>query len=100
MLRLRLLPRYGAWSAVLIAGAAYLIIVIAASLALPPINEVPEQFPAVVLWQFRIASLGAQLIMWASISLVFGALTERANRRLRVTETPARVPRAPRPRLH
>jgi predicted cobalt transporter CbtA len=100
MLRLRLLPRYGEWSAVLIAGAAYLIIVIAASLALPPINEVPEQFLAVVLWQFRIASLGAQLIMWASIGLLFGALTERANRRLRVTETPARVPRAPRPRLN
>jgi predicted cobalt transporter CbtA len=100
MLRLRLLPRYGEWSAVLIAGFAYLIIVIAASLALPPINEVPEQFPAVVLWQFRIASLGAQLIMWASIGLLFGALTERANRRLQVTETPARVPRAPRPRLN
>jgi hypothetical protein len=100
MLRLRLLPRYGEWNASLIAGAAYLITVIAAGLALPSINEVPEQFPAVVLWQFRIASLGAQLIMWASISLVFGALTERANRRLPVTETPARVPRAPRPRLH
>jgi predicted cobalt transporter CbtA len=99
MLRLRLLPRYGEWNAVLIAGAAYLIIVIAVSLALPPINEVPEQFPAVVLWQFRIASLGAQLIMWASIGLLFGALTERANRRPPVTETPARVPRSPRPRL-
>ena len=77
MLRLRLLPRYGEWNAALIAGAAYLIIVIGVGLALPPINEVPEQFPAVVLWQFRIASLGAQLIMWASIGLVFGALTER-----------------------
>jgi len=45
---------------------------------LPTINEVPDQFPAVVLWQFRIASLGAQLIMWTTIGLVFGALTERA----------------------
>ncbi len=100
MLRLRLLPRYGEWNAALIAGAAYLIIVIGVGLALPPINEVPEQFPAVVLWQFRIASLGAQLIMWASIGLVFGALTERANRRPPVTETSARVPRTPRPRLY
>jgi predicted cobalt transporter CbtA len=102
MLRLRLLPRYGAWNAFLIAGAAYLIIVIAVDLALPTVNEVPAQFPAVVLWQFRIASLGAQLIMWATIGLVFGALTERANRhyRLPVTDTPERVPRAPRPRPH
>jgi predicted cobalt transporter CbtA len=78
MLRLRLFPRHGAWNALLIAGGAYLIVVIAVGLALPPIDEVPAEFPAVVLWRFRIASLGAQLIMWATIGLVFGALTERA----------------------
>jgi predicted cobalt transporter CbtA len=32
-----------------------------------------------VLWQFRMASLGAQTIMWATIGLAFGALTERAE---------------------
>jgi predicted cobalt transporter CbtA len=88
MLRLRLLPRYGEWNSALIAGAAYLIIAIGVGLALPPINEVPGKFPAVVLWQFRIASFGAQLIMWATIGLVFGALTERvattARARVRV----------------
>ena len=87
MLRLRLLARYGDWNATLIAGAAYLTIVIAVGLALPTVNEVPEQFPAVVLWQFRIASFGAQLIMWATVGLVFGALTERAamsRRELRI----------------
>jgi predicted cobalt transporter CbtA len=78
MLRLRLLGRYGAWNAFLIAGAAYLIVAIVVGLALPAVNEVPENFPAVVLWQFRIVSLGAQLIMWATIGLIFGALTERA----------------------
>ena len=78
MLRLRLAARFNAWNACLIAGAAYLIAVLAAGLALPAINEVPREFPAVVLWQFRIASLGAQLIMWGTIGLVFGALTERA----------------------
>jgi predicted cobalt transporter CbtA len=31
-----------------------------------------------VLWQFRMASAGAQLIMWTTIGLAFGALTERA----------------------
>ena len=78
MLRLRLAARFNAWNACLIAGAAYLIAVLAAGLALPAINEVPREFPAVVLWQFRIASLGAQLIMWGTIGLCFGALTERA----------------------
>ena len=78
MLRLRLLARYGAWNAFLIAAGAYLTVVIAVGLALPPINEVPAEFPAVVLWRFRIASLSAQLIMWATIGMVFGALAERA----------------------
>ncbi len=88
MLRLRLVARYGAWNAALIAGGAYLIVVLAVGLALPAVNEVPAEFPAVVLWQFRIASLGAQLIMWATIGLVFGALTERA---VTMTRTEPRV---------
>jgi predicted cobalt transporter CbtA len=81
MLRLRLLARFGAWNAVLIAGAVYLLVVTVAGLAMPAVNEVPEQFPAVVLWQFRIASMGAQLIMWATIGLLFGAVSQRANER-------------------
>jgi hypothetical protein len=80
MLRNRLAARYGGWNAALIAAAAYLVVVVAVALALPGVNEVPEGFPAVVLWQFRTASLGAQLIMWATIGLLFGGLTERAAR--------------------
>lgn len=102
MLRLRLLARCGAWSAALLAAAFYLIVVIAAGLALPSVDEVPRQFPAVVLWQFRIASLGGQAIMWTTLGLVFGALTERAatGRRGLWAETLARMSlgrRQPRP---
>jgi hypothetical protein len=77
-LRLRLTPRCGAWNAALLAAGAYLLAVFAAGYALPAVNKVPHQFPAVELWQFRIASMGAQSIMWATIGLLFGALTERA----------------------
>jgi predicted cobalt transporter CbtA len=62
----------------LIAAGSYLIAVIVVAFILPGVNEVPDTFPAVVLWQFRVASFGMQLIMWATIGLVFGALTERA----------------------
>jgi predicted cobalt transporter CbtA len=79
MLRNRLLSRLGGWNAALIAGASYLVVMIAVAAALPEVNEVPDGFPAVVLWQFRIASAGAQLIMWATIGLAFGALAERAT---------------------
>jgi hypothetical protein len=77
MLRRGLLLRSGVWNAFLIAAAAYLLVVIAVGVALPTVSEVPEQFPAVVLWQFRMASAGAQLIMWAAIGLAFGPLAER-----------------------
>jgi predicted cobalt transporter CbtA len=78
MLRTRLRSYLGAWTATLLAGAAYLILMIAIGLALPKIDEVPEGFPAVLLWQFRIASLGAQLVLWTTLGLLFGGLTERA----------------------
>jgi hypothetical protein len=79
MLRNRLVRRFGGWDAALIAAGAYLVVVVAIALALPAINEVPEAFPAVVLWQFRMASFGAQAIMWTTIGLGFGALAERAQ---------------------
>jgi predicted cobalt transporter CbtA len=47
---------------------------------LPEINEVPEHFSAVVLWRFRVAALGMQLVLWAVIGLLFGVLTERGGR--------------------
>ena len=95
VLRLRLLPRYGAWNAFLIAATAYLLVVIVVGLALPAVNEVPEGFPAVVLWQFRVASLGAQVIMWITIGLVFGAVTERAQQRAESRSVTPGPPRAP-----
>jgi predicted cobalt transporter CbtA len=66
------------WTAALSAAACYLIAVIVVAVALPGVNEVPDSFPAEVLWQFRVASFGMQLLMWTTIGLAFGALTERA----------------------
>lgn len=87
MLRLRLNARCGGWNAALIAAASYIVVMVGVSLALPGVNEVPEAFPAVVLWQFRLASLGAQLILWATLGLAFGAWTERAA----IAQNPARL---------
>lgn len=78
MLRKRLAPRHGEWTACLTAIACYLLAMIVVGSALPAIDEVPESFPAVVLWHFRIASFGMQLVLWTTLGLAFGALTERA----------------------
>jgi hypothetical protein len=79
VLRKRLAPRHGAWSAALIGSAAYGVAVALVAALLPPVNEVPPDFPAVVLWHFRIDSLAMQVIMWGALGLGFGALTERAT---------------------
>jgi predicted cobalt transporter CbtA len=76
--RRMLSTRYGAWNATLMVAAYYGVVMIVAALLLPAVNEVPDEFPAVVLWKFRIASLAAQLIMWTTLGLLFGALTQRA----------------------
>jgi predicted cobalt transporter CbtA len=78
VLRMRLAPSRGPWLAALSAVAAYVVLIAAVLSLLPGIDEVPDDFPAAVLWQFRGASFGMQVVMWSTIGLVFGILTERA----------------------
>ena len=73
----RLWNQLGAWNASIVAGLAFLIVFALVKAALPDINEVPEKFSAVVLWQFRVASLGIQLVLWTVLGLAFGAVVER-----------------------
>lgn len=41
----------------------------------------PGEFPAGLLWDFRLSSLGTQLVLWTGLGVIFGLLCERANRR-------------------
>ena len=74
----RLWSQYGAWNASIIAGLAFLVVIAIAQYALPTINEVPETFSADLLWRFRTAALGIQIVLWTTIGLVFGAVVERS----------------------
>ena len=74
--RNRLVDQLGAWNATLVGAVVFLVAVVIFALVMPPLDEVPEGFPAVVLWQFRMASLGAQAIMWTVLGLGFGAWVE------------------------
>ncbi|WBQ05671.1 CbtA family protein [Kribbella sp. CA-293567] len=58
-------------------AAAFLATVVAAYLVLPTINEVPGSFPATLLWQFRLASLGTQTTLWLLLGLGYAAVTDR-----------------------
>jgi predicted cobalt transporter CbtA len=69
--------RLGAWNGVLAAVAAYVVLVAAAQLVMPAINEAPEGFSSAVIWHFRIATLGVHAVLWTTLGLGFGALAER-----------------------
>ncbi|RCG22775.1 hypothetical protein DQ384_34790 [Sphaerisporangium album] len=73
----QLAPRHGTWNATLFAALAYVVAVAVVYVLMPTVDEVAPDFPASLLWRFRIASLGMQAIMWSGIGLVFGVLAER-----------------------
>ena len=74
----QLARRLGAWNSAVAAGVIYVGVVAAGMLILPPVNEVPAGFPAGALWNFRIASLGIEAVLWTVLGLAFGPLAERA----------------------
>jgi hypothetical protein len=76
MLALPLAARFGAWNGTLIAAAVFVVVAGIASLAMPPVDEVPAGFPANVLWNFRLASIGARAVLWGSLGLGFGGMTQ------------------------
>ena len=74
----KLIAKNGIWSGAISGVALYLVIVSVAAYLFPTINEVPENFSAVLLWKFRTASLGIQIVLWASLGLIFGKVAESA----------------------
>jgi hypothetical protein len=73
----QLIQRFGMWNASIAAAAAYLGVIAAGMLILPSVNEVPAGFSATTLWHFRLASLGTEAVLWATLGLTFGVLVER-----------------------
>ena len=91
-LQRRLMVRFGDWNATLLAAGVYILAMAVCYAVFPTINEVPQEelpnviaavthadvtFPPTVLWSFRVASLGLQAVVWATIALAFGVLAER-----------------------
>ena len=109
----RLQPRFGTWNAALIAGGVFIAATAVVMLILPsfgdlaanreyhqatetpaPLKDASGQivfpgFPADLLFTFRLYSIGAQLILWTTLGLVFAPMAERllapATERAQVT---------------
>jgi predicted cobalt transporter CbtA len=61
-------------------GLGLVTVLIGLMLGLPATTD-PGEFPAGLLWSFRLSSLGTQLVLWAGLGVLFGLLCEQANRR-------------------
>jgi predicted cobalt transporter CbtA len=77
----KLVARWGGWYATLSAVLGYLIVTLTAIVLLPSYSEVPADFPATVLYDFRMASLVTQLALWATLGIILGELLHRMHRR-------------------
>jgi hypothetical protein len=97
----RLQARFGTWNATLIAGGVFIVATGIVMLVLPSFGEFAANkqfhsptetpgpltdangkivfpgFPADLLYNFRLYSIGAQLILWTAIGLTFGPMAER-----------------------
>lgn len=82
------LSRVGANAATLGGIAIYAALVTGAALVLPAFNELPENFPAGALWNFRLAAIAVQFALWLVIGLIFAAAVSRLM--------PSTVPVSPR----
>jgi hypothetical protein len=69
--------RFGVWNGSLLAAFLFALLTVTILSFLPAIDEVPQGFPASLLWQFRIASLEMQVLLWGTLGVLFGWLTER-----------------------
>jgi Probable cobalt transporter subunit (CbtA) len=95
----RLAPKLGAWNATLVAAGIYVVAIAVVMLVLPTIDETPAPlandagmivypaFPADDLYEFRVHSLGVQVVMWATIALVFAPMVARLLGDARQAET-------------
>jgi len=69
----------GSWNSTLLSALLFLLLAGVTSYFLPHIDEVPTGFPASLLWKFRIASWETQVVLWSTLGLFFGWLTERSE---------------------
>jgi predicted cobalt transporter CbtA len=79
--RLNLARSMRGFDANLYAVAVFVSVIVIGQFLLPTIDEVPADFPATLLWSFRIASIGTQLVLWSTLGIAFGLMADRLLQR-------------------
>ncbi|MEW1586932.1 CbtA family protein [Micromonospora vinacea] len=77
------------WLRAAAAVGGFLLVTAVSYVVMPSFQEVPADFPATLLWNFRLASLGTQVVLWTGIGLLFAALMHHERRRRVATALPS-----------
>lgn len=67
------------WRRPVLGIATFVVLSGFVALVLPGVDEVPAQFPASLLWEFRLSSLGSQVVLWSVIGIGYGIASVRAT---------------------
>jgi predicted cobalt transporter CbtA len=76
-MRKKLARRFGEWNGSLLAAGLFVVMVSLVAHFLPVVDEVPAGFPVTLMWKFRVAAVEIQAVLWGTLGLGFGWLTER-----------------------
>lgn len=66
------------WQRPLAGALTFIAVAGGLALALPGVQEVPKDFPAALIWQFRLSSLGTQAVLWSALGVGYGIAMHRA----------------------
>ncbi|MFE9190283.1 CbtA family protein [Micromonospora sp. NPDC007208] len=77
------------WQRAAAAVGGFVLVTAVSYVVMPSFQEVPADFPATLLWDFRLASLGTQVVLWTGIGLLFAALMHHERRRRAATALPS-----------
>ncbi|MFC7533082.1 CbtA family protein [Actinoplanes sp. GCM10030250] len=77
------------WRRAVAGAGGFLVVVVVAYLLLPTFDEVPQTFPATLLWDFRISSLGTQVVLWSVLGLTFAGMLSTVRSRTGSPAAPA-----------
>ena len=80
----RLWRERGAYVAVVVSVALYLLVVVTTGQLMPTVNEIGD-FPADTLWYFRRASIITQATMWAGIGVLLVGMVDKLHRETAAT---------------
>lgn len=81
----RLAHTWGSWYAALAAIAGFIVVITISVVLLPSFNEVPVDFPADVLFDFRRSTLTTQIALWGTLAVVLAELIHRHTKSARQT---------------